>query len=637
MLGLIASWAMAQTPIPLINPGFETNADTMQVFTAEVDGGFDVPGWDVLGWTNCPGPINNAEGVYFNKRMHTGLVCAQSQCGKAGAYQVTGYQMQSGDELTLTWWARDYYGPQADQLVNLLGATNITDDYTQLVPLAASTAPLTSVWTQYTLNYIVASTNVGLYVVISFSAPGGGGNYTTWDDFALTVGPATDQPLLGTVVAAPNPCYALSIVTITNSDAGPNANSTFYQWQTNSDISGGLAGTWGNITGATHLTVLFPPPDLSPGGTNYTLDCQLVASNSAGSVTSTPVALVVRPASIPVVLTDTTPNSASISAGSIVSFTATFVGTIPITYQWQTDAGQPGIFANIPNATNTTITVNGGANNSMGNYQLVATNVVGSTTSTPAYLTVSPLYFGNLLKNPSFEFNNEGQQITSKITGGFDVPGNDVAGWLDTGTSYGGSGVDYAGDSALTVVDGTECAFLREGDDGAYQITGYQLQAGDQLTLTWWAQSEYQGGAQLVELLSATNINETYSNMTVLATDTDPIYYVGKGAPYYQYTLTYTAQGADAGNYVAVSFFDANSSDNSYVGFDAFNLTVLQSSPTISIAPSANQLQLNWLDGVLLEATNITGPWTTNIYAVSPFTITPVGPVKFYKTQLQGN
>ncbi len=74
---------------------------------------------------------------------------------------------------------------------------------------------------------------------------------------------------------------------------------------------------------------------------------------------------------------------------------------------------------------------------------------------------------------------------------------------------------------------------------------------------------------------------------------------------------------------------------NSYAAFDDFNLNVLQASPTVSARLSGSQLKLNWLDGVLLEATNVAGPWTTNIYAVSPFTVTPVGPGKFYRTQLQ--
>ncbi|MBC8096733.1 MAG: hypothetical protein H7Y43_13065 [Akkermansiaceae bacterium] len=40
-------------------------------------------------------------------------------------------------------------------------------------------------------------------------------------------------------------------------------------------------------------------------------------------------------------------------------------------------------------------------------------------------------------------------------------------------------------------------------------------------------------------------------------------------------------------------------------------------------------LQLNWLRGTLVEATNIAGPWTPS--GSSPLTITPTGPAKFYR------
>jgi hypothetical protein len=46
-----------------------------------------------------------------------------------------------------------------------------------------------------------------------------------------------------------------------------------------------------------------------------------------------------------------------------------------------------------------------------------------------------------------------------------------------------------------------------------------------------------------------------------------------------------------------------------------------------------SQVQLTWSQGTLLEADQVTGPWTTNL-ALSPFLITSSAPQKFYRLQL---
>jgi hypothetical protein len=44
-------------------------------------------------------------------------------------------------------------------------------------------------------------------------------------------------------------------------------------------------------------------------------------------------------------------------------------------------------------------------------------------------------------------------------------------------------------------------------------------------------------------------------------------------------------------------------------------------------------LSLSWVNGTLLEATSVTGPWTPVSDATSPYTIVPTGPSKFYQVQ----
>ena len=62
--------------------------------------------------------------------------------------------------------------------------------------------------------------------------------------------------------------------------------------------------------------------------------------------------------------------------------------------------------------------------------------------------------------------------------GGFDVATNDCPGWRNAGATY----VD-TGTAGL--------AWCNGGDGGGYQLTGYPLRAGDQITLTWSANQSW--------------------------------------------------------------------------------------------------------------------------------------------------
>jgi len=77
--------------------------------------------------------------------------------------------------------------------------------------------------------------------------------------------------------------------------------------------------------------------------------------------------------------------------------------------------------------------------------------------------------------NPSFETNTSGAVITVKLNKGYDVSTNNVAGWLNAGSTYADSGVDYAGHVGIVTVSGNVVAYCDQGDSGAYQISGYQM------------------------------------------------------------------------------------------------------------------------------------------------------------------
>jgi hypothetical protein len=58
---------------------------------------------------------------------------------------------------------------------------------------------------------------------------------------------------------------------------------------------------------------------------------------------------------------------------------------------------------------------------------------------------------------------------------------------------------------------------------------------------------------------------------------------------------------------------------------------VIPPPPTLGIGFSGGNLTITWSHGLLLEANDVTGPWTTNTTATSPFTIVPSGPRQFYR------
>ena len=80
----------------------------------------------------------------------------------------------------------------------------------------------------------------------------------------------------------------------------------------------------------------------------------------------------------------TQPQSQTVIVGNPVTFSASFQGSQPISYQWKKDG------VNIPGAIRNTYTTPPTYYTDAGNYTLVAGNGLGSTSTSPALLTVMP-------------------------------------------------------------------------------------------------------------------------------------------------------------------------------------------------------------------------------------------------------
>lgn len=104
-----------------------------------------------------------------------------------------------------------------------------------------------------------------------------------------------------------------------------------------------------------------------------------------------------------------------------------------------------------------------------------------------------------------------------------------------------------------------------------------------------------------------------------------------KATSYVNYTASFTATAAT--QTVAFVGTDLAGGDNT-VFIDSVRITTSPIQPTIiNIQQSGGNLVLDW-SGVLLQATNVAGPWTTN-NATPPYTIPLDQPQMFYKQQLQ--
>lgn len=165
----------------------------------------------------------------------------------------------------------------------------------------------------------------------------------------------TTQPIAQTVNAGD---------TATFTTAASGSPTPTYQWRFNGTNLSGQTGTTLTLTGVT-----------TAQAGNY----DVVATNSAGSATSTAVTLTVN---IPPTIT-TQPVAQTVVSGGNASFSVAATGSPSPTYQWQFNG------TNLSGQTSSTLSLTGVTPSQAGNYAVVVTNVAGSVTSSTAALTVN--------------------------------------------------------------------------------------------------------------------------------------------------------------------------------------------------------------------------------------------------------
>jgi hypothetical protein len=255
---------------------------------------------------------------------------------------------------------------------------------------ASGTAPFTYQWQKAGVSiagatastYSVASAqmvNAGSYTVVVSNIVG---SVTSQGVEVIVSGPPviTQQPVGG----AFNPGAALNLRVVTTS-----ASPATYQWHRNNVA----------ISGATSATYTVASLQSINAGTY-----KVVVTNSIGSVTSANAAVSINAG--PAITVQ--PVARTVRVGTGTSFSVSVTGTAPFTYQWK----RAGV--NIVGATSSTYTIASAATSNAGDYSVVVSNIVGSSTSAAATLTVQvPVV---ITAQPASVTINDGSPMSLSVT-----------------------------------------------------------------------------------------------------------------------------------------------------------------------------------------------------------------------------
>jgi beta-glucanase (GH16 family) len=188
--------------------------------------------------------------------------------------------------------------------------------------------------------------------------------------------PVVSPPVSQTVFAGQNVTF--------NVYAG-SATTLSYQWQATNSASGGYT----NISGATASTLA-----LNSVSASVAPAYQVIVHNSAGSVTSTPAALLTLQ-TLPVITSQPASSSVVISRTAAFSVGVSWPATSgALSYLWQTNGGSGwGNLVNggqISGADTNVLAIASVSSNWALSYQAIVSNGYGSVTSSPAILTLLP-------------------------------------------------------------------------------------------------------------------------------------------------------------------------------------------------------------------------------------------------------
>jgi hypothetical protein len=500
---------------------------------------------------------------------------------------------------------------------------NATNPYPQIG--AVATADLT--------GFI---TGVGVVYIHITSGDGQFDNFTVSGAIPPTTLPVISAPPFSQT----NYTGTTATFTVAATTNGSTAGLT-YHWQTNTAVG---SGTWGTLSdggqfsgsGTANLSVA----NVTTAANHK--DYRVIVTDGAGSITSTPPAMLTIVDSAPIPLAGaviypdaqtafaTTAVTNEAGNNNTVNFTASFAGAQPISYQWKVSPNPDGSSAvNVPGATSPTYTLSNPQVSNTGYYSLQASNHLSGanpTNSTWVQLVILPassaaiqwsapvaitnLTAAQILGLPGLFVGACSYGAASVVT----VTIGDSIFTFNTGTFYGLGGGFGGGKTGVYTGPST-------GDTNLDTVLGIDEEDSSPASITL---NSLIGQLYSVQLFA---INDTAGSLREIsfAPSTDP----ADVSPAFQ-------MGDNV--YVLGTFLATSSSQvitqNEADGHGYMSCVIVRNlAPTPTITQSGSNLLVAWPSGTLLQAPAITGPWTTN-HSTSPLTVVPNAPTMFYRTQL---
>jgi hypothetical protein len=353
--------------------------------------------------------------------------------------------------------------------------------------------------------------------------------------------------------------------------------------------------------------------------------------------------LTVLPAQLPVFANDITNSlyqsnsQVSTFVGGSITLTATNIqGTLPISYHWQTDGGT-GIFTNIPGATDATLTLSQLQVTASGNYHLVASNSQGDGQTSDLNLTVLPQPANPFVAN--FQFHTFANADVGNYSGlgvigtgtfwnqvpgptEFSVPGS----WHTSSSGYSDDGTTNAGIS-WTVICGNSWGWtssptipLLDSAANAYAPSQFVFTLPNgRYNLVLYSCNGTEAGDPNHQEAATFRVNGV--SQTILPT-TDQAFVLNDN--YVVFNNIVVTDATLSGTWAGT---------NNFGSLNGAQLEYLGAYQPLTIRSSGSQLRIDWDGGILLQANNLAGPWTTNS-AASPLLVTPSAAQMFFKVQL---
>jgi hypothetical protein len=489
----------------------------------------------------------------------------------------------------------------------------------------------------------------GVGVVITRTASGD----VQFDNF--TVSGAIPPTALPVISAPPfsqtNYTGSTATFTVAATTNGLTAGLT-YQWQTNTAVGN---ATWATLSDGGQFsgsgTAILTIANVTAAANHK--DYRVIVTDGAGSTTSTPPATLTIMDSAPIpsagtaIYPDaqtaftTTAMTNEVNNNNTVNFTASFVGTQPIHYQWQVSPNADGSSAvNISGATAVTYTLSNPQVSNTGYYSLQASNSISGATPTNSVwvqyvvlpstnsvihwskpVVINGLTAAQILGLPgafagATSFDNPAGVLT--VTNGATIFTFDTgAGAASLSGGFGGykTGVYTGGSTGDTNLD----LILSYDEEDSYNgtpaipptITLNNLTVGQLYSVQLFAINDTAGSLRAISFAPSTDPADVSGAFQM----GDNVYVLGI------FIATGTTQ--------AIAQNEADG--HGYMSCVIVRTLSVPPSPTIQ--KSGSNLQVNWRIGTLLQATNLTGPWLTNADP-EPITIAPAAPRQFFRVRV---